>query len=179
MGYCKCTGLRQQKFIALNPRGVEPRMIGASARIQNVVLINTSCLGRGRVVDVDPRSLTAEAVEGASLALESVDHIESSHSLPASVLRVGDGIADNVLQENLEHRAGLLVDETRDTLHTTTTSETANGGLGDALDVVAKNLPVTLGAALAETLTALTTSRHFEWCFGGSPEAVFYTWSDT
>jgi hypothetical protein len=43
----------------------------------------------------------------------------------------------------------------RDTLDTTTTSETSNGGLGNTLDVVTKNLPVTLGAALAEALAAL------------------------
>jgi DNA-binding MurR/RpiR family transcriptional regulator len=65
-----------------------------------------------------------------------------------------------VLKEDLEHTAGLLVDEARDTLHTATTSEAADGGLGDALDVVAKNLAVTLSAALAETLAALSTSRH-------------------
>ena len=41
---------------------------------------------------------------------------------------------------------------TRDTLHTTSTSKTADGGLRNALDVVAKNLTVTLRAALSETL---------------------------
>ena len=69
---------------------------------------------------------------------------------------VGDGVADHVLQENLEDGAGLLVDEARDTLDTTTAGEAANGGLGDALDVVAKNLAVTLGAALAESLSAFS-----------------------
>ena len=43
----------------------------------------------------------------------------------------------------------------RDTLDTTTTSETSDGGLGNALDVVTKNLAVTLGTALAEALAAL------------------------
>ena len=43
----------------------------------------------------------------------------------------------------------------RDTLDTTTTSETSDGGLGDTLDVVTKNLSVTLGTTLAETLSAL------------------------
>jgi hypothetical protein len=43
----------------------------------------------------------------------------------------------------------------RDTLDTTTTRQTADGGLGDTLDVVAQDLAVTLGAALAETLAAL------------------------
>ena len=33
----------------------------------------------------------------------------------------------NVLQEDLEHTTGLFVDETRDTLNTTTAGETADG----------------------------------------------------
>ena len=45
----------------------------------------------------------------------------------------------------------------RDTLDTTTTRQTADGGLGDTLDVVTKNLPVALGTALAETLAAFAT----------------------
>jgi hypothetical protein len=65
-----------------------------------------------------------------------------------------------VLKEDLEHTAGLLVDEARDTLHTATTSEATDGGLGDALDVVAEDLAVTLGAALAEALAALSASGH-------------------
>jgi hypothetical protein len=43
----------------------------------------------------------------------------------------------------------------RDTLDTATASQTADGGLGDALDVVAQNLAVALGAALAEALASL------------------------
>jgi hypothetical protein len=45
----------------------------------------------------------------------------------------------------------------RDTLDTTTTSETSDSGLGNTLDVVTKNLAVTLGTALAKTLSALST----------------------
>ena len=44
----------------------------------------------------------------------------------------------------------------RDTLDTATTRQTADGGLGDTLDVVAKNLAMTLGTALAEALAALS-----------------------
>jgi hypothetical protein len=39
---------------------------------------------------------------------------------------VCDRITDNVLQEDLENTTGLLVDKTRDTFHTATTSKTAN-----------------------------------------------------
>ena len=104
--------------------------------------------------------LAAEAVEGAALALEGVYNVHGGHSLAASVLGVGHSIADDVLEEDLEDRARLLVDEARDTLHATTTRQAADGRLGDALDVVAQHLAVTLGAALAETLTALATSGH-------------------
>jgi hypothetical protein len=43
----------------------------------------------------------------------------------------------------------------RDTLDTATTSQTANRGLGDALNVVAEDLAVALGTTLAEALAAL------------------------
>lgn len=42
----------------------------------------------------------------------------------------------------------------RDTLHTTTTSETADSRLGDALDVVTQDLAMALSTALAEALSA-------------------------
>ena len=101
--------------------------------------------------------LAAEAVECAALALESIDNVHGGHGLAASVLSVGDNIADDVLEEDLEDRAGLFVDETRDTLHTATACETADGRFRDALDVVVEHLAVALGAALAETLAALAT----------------------
>ena len=64
--------------------------------------------------------LSAEAVEGAALALERVDDIHGGDGLPASVLGVGDGIADDGLKEDLENTTGLLVDEAGDALDTTT-----------------------------------------------------------
>ena len=55
--------------------------------------------------------LTAEAVQGAALALERVDDIHGGDGLAARVLGVGHGIADDVLKEDLEDTAGLLVDQ--------------------------------------------------------------------
>ena len=106
--------------------------------------------------------LTSEAVEGAALALEGVHDIHGGDGLPASVLGVGDGITDHVLKEHLEDGAGLLVDEARDALDATTTRETADGRLGDALDVITKDLAVTLGAALSESFSSFSTARHIE-----------------
>ena len=76
------------------------------------------------------------------------------------MLGVGHGVTDDVLEEDLEDTAGLLVDEAGDALDATTASETADGRLGDALDVVAQHLAVAHRAALAEPLATLTTCRH-------------------
>jgi len=119
---------------------------------------------KGRDVDGAASSLAAEAVEGASLPLEGVDDVHGGDGLPLGVLGVGDGVADHVLKEHLEHAAGLLVDEARDTLHSSAASQTTDGRLGDALDVVAQHFAVTLGAALAESLASLSTSGHVACC---------------
>lgn len=73
--------------------------------------------------------LTTETVEGAALALEGVDDVEGGDSLALGVLGVGDCVADDALEEGLEDTTRLLVDHGRDTLDTTTTGETADGGL--------------------------------------------------
>ena len=42
------------------------------------------------------------------------------------MLSIGDGVTDDVLEEDLEDTTGLLVDQTGDTLDTTTASKTTN-----------------------------------------------------
>ena len=124
-----------------------------------VVLINTDV--EARLEAGSPGCcLASEAIEGAALALEGVDHVQGRDGLAASVLGVCHRITDDVLEEDLEHTPGLLVDEARDALDATTASQAADSRLGDALDVVTKNLAVALGTALAESFTALATSRH-------------------
>ena len=110
------------------------------------------------------RSLATETVEGTALALEGVDNVEGGDSLALSVLSVCDGIADDALEEGLEDTTGLFVDHGRDTLDTATASETTDGGLGDTLDVVTKNLSVTLGTALAEALATFAAWREMLAC---------------
>ena len=104
--------------------------------------------------------LSTESVESASLTLEGVDDIHGGDGLPLGVLAIGDGVTDDVLEEDLEDSSGLLVDQSRDTLDSSTTGETTDGGLGDSLDVVTKDFAMTLGASFAESLASLSTSRH-------------------
>jgi len=106
--------------------------------------------------------LTAESVEGTSLSLQGVDDIHGGHGLPLGVLGVGDGITDDVLQEHLQDTTGLLVDQARDTLDTTTAGQTTDCRLGDTLDVITQHLPVTLGASLSQSLASFATSRHID-----------------
>ena len=105
-------------------------------------------------------SLSAEAVQSAALSLKSIHHVHGGDGLPFGVLGVGDSIADHVLQENLQHAAGLLVDQTGDTLHSATASQAADGGLGNSLDVITENFAVTLCASFAEPFSSLSSSRH-------------------
>jgi len=126
-----------------------------------VVLKNTDfCLFGIAIGLIGSEYLSSETVKGAALSLKGIDYIKSSDGLSASVLSVGHGVLDNGLQEDLEDTASLLVDETADALHTTATSQTADSGLGDALNVVTKNLAVSLGTTLSESLTTFTTARH-------------------
>ena len=104
--------------------------------------------------------LTAESVQGASLTLQGVHDVHGGHGLPLGVLGVGDGITDDVLQEHLQDSSGLFVDQTGDTLHSASASQTADGGLRDALDVVTKDFAMTLGASLSQTFASFATSRH-------------------
>ena len=110
------------------------------------------------------RGSAAEAVEGAALALERVDDVHGGDGLAAGVLRVGHGVADDVLEEDLEHAAGLLVDQPGDALHAAPPRQPPDRRLRDALDVVAEHLPVPLGAALAQALASLAAARHGFCC---------------
>ena len=118
--------------------------------------------------------LAAETVEGTALALECVDDVEGGDGLALCVLGVGDCVTNDTLEEGLEDTTCLFVDHWsllvyegvnqrtarlrtgRDTLDTTTTCETANGGLGDTLDVVSQDLTMALGTALSEAFAAFT-----------------------
>ena len=109
---------------------------------------------------LETTNLTAESVQGTSLAFQSVDDIHSGDGLSLGVLAVCDGITDDVLKEHLQYTTSLFVDETRDTLDTTTAGQTTDGWLGDTLDVITQHLTMTLGASLSKTLSSFATSRH-------------------
>lgn len=110
-------------------------------------------------------SLTAEAVQCSALPLQSVDDVHGRDGLPTSVLSIGDGVADHILQKDLEDPARLLVDQATDALDPSTAGEAADGRLGDALDVVPEDLAMTLSPALAQPFASLSPARHLSYVF--------------
>ena len=126
------------------------------------------------------KGLTSESVQGASLPLEGVDNVHGGHSLPLGVFRVGDGIPDHVLKENLQNATGLLVDQAGDTLHASTTRQSSDGWLGNTLDVVPQHLTVPLRASLSQTLASFAASSHdggSDRTDGGSAQLTLYIYS--
>ena len=120
-----------------------------------------SCLKLSLVQSDDS---TTEAVESAALSLKSVDDIESGDGLSLGVLSVGNGVADNVLEEGSEDVSGLLVDEGGDSLDTTAAGKSADGRLGDAEDGLLEGLlSVSLGADLAVAFSNFASSSHFDF----------------
>ncbi|TNN46006.1 hypothetical protein EYF80_043815 [Liparis tanakae] len=57
-------------------------------------------------------------------------------------------------------RNTLSTPRTGDPLHSAAASQTADGGLGDALDVITEDLPVALGASFPESFPAFASSAH-------------------
>jgi len=106
-------------------------------------------------------ALAAEAVQSLALALQRIDDIHGRDRFASCVLRVSDGVSDDVLEEDFEDCARLFVDAAADALHTTTAREASNGGFGDAVDIVAQHLAMALGAALAESFAAFAAPRHW------------------
>ncbi|CAH2302772.1 Hypothetical predicted protein [Pelobates cultripes] len=108
----------------------------------------------------EEKRLASETVESAALAFERVHHVHGGDRLPLGVLGVGDGIADNILQEDFEHSASLLVNEAGDSLDASSASQTADSRFSDPLDVIPEHLPVPLGTSFTEPFPSFTATRH-------------------
>jgi hypothetical protein len=98
--------------------------------------------------------LCAKSVEGSALSLESVDDVHSGDGLSSGVLGVGDGVSDDSLEEVLQDLSGVLVDEVRDSLDSTSSGESSDGGFGDALQQWSGALSsASLGSNLSDSLS--------------------------
>jgi hypothetical protein len=76
------------------------------------------------------------------------------------MLSVSHGISDDVLEKVPQHTSGFFVDISTDSLHAPSTGQPPNCGLGNALDVLAHNLSMTLGTTLSKTRPTLASPGH-------------------
>ena len=104
--------------------------------------------------------LVSESVEGATLSLESVDDVYGGDGLALGVLSVSNGVANHVLQEDLQNSASLLVDKAGDPFHAAPSCQTTNGRLRNALDVISQNLAMPLRASLSQAFSTFASTRH-------------------
>ncbi len=124
-----------------------------SYQMQNLLALRRAvCLVRKR--------LTSESVESLALSFQSIDNIHGGDSLPLGVLGVGDSITNDIFKENLENTSGFFVDETRNSLDTSSSCQSTDGGLGDTLDIITKHFTMTFGSPLSQTFASLSSSRH-------------------
>ena len=105
-------------------------------------------------------ALTAKTIQSTTLAFQSVDDVHGGDGLPLSVLSVRDGVTNDVFKEHLKDTSGFLVDQPRDALDTASASQTADGGLGDTLDVISQDLTMALSSSLSQTFASLTSTGH-------------------
>jgi hypothetical protein len=122
-----------------------------------VVLNNTIFLWKDGSTN---QSSASETIQGSSLSFQSIHHIHGRHGLASGMLSVRHSITDHILQKDLQHTSSFLVNQPADTLHSASPGQTPDSRLRDTLDVIAQDLPVTLGATLAQTLASLSTPRH-------------------
>ncbi|KAK4772128.1 hypothetical protein SAY86_013903 [Trapa natans] len=85
---------------------------------------------------INPPCLATKAVQSPALPLQGVDNVHCRDSFPASVLGVGNGVANDILQEDLEYPARLLVDQATYALDAPSAGEAADGRFGDSLNVI-------------------------------------------
>jgi hypothetical protein len=86
-----------------------PSAVECKSKVVATKLFVIKRMESGRQIQVAWQRLTTETVEGSALALEGVDNVQRGDSLALGVLSVGDGIANDTLEEGLENTAGLLV----------------------------------------------------------------------
>jgi hypothetical protein len=106
------------------------------------------------------RKLTSETVEGASLTFQSVDDVHRCHGFTFGVFRVGDGISDDIFQEHFQDSASFFVDQTGNTFHAATTSQSSDSGFRDALDVVTQDFAMTLRSSFSQSFASFTATGH-------------------
>lgn len=81
-------------------------------------------------------------VKRPPLTVQRPDNIRSADGLPLAHLNDSTNISQDMREESLQVEADLLVDGSGNAFDAAAAGQAADGGLGDALDVVTEDLSV-------------------------------------
>jgi hypothetical protein len=108
------------------------------------------------------RNLTSETVQGVALTLQGIHDVHGCDYIYSCMLGVSGRVTDTILEEDLEDSMGLFINQTRDTLDTTTMSQTMDIGLSNTLDVIMKDITMPLGASLSKSFSSFSSARNID-----------------
>jgi hypothetical protein len=73
---------------------------------------------------------------------------------------VRNSVTNNVFQKDFQHTSGFFVNQTGDSLYSTTACQPPNSRLSDSLDVISQHFPVPLRTTFTQTFTAFASTSH-------------------
>ena len=68
------------------------------------------------------------------MSLESIDDVHSSDGFSSGMLSVSHGISNDSFKEALEDLSAVVINEGRDSLDTSSSGESSDGGFGDTFN---------------------------------------------
>ena len=109
--------------------------------------------------------LASESVEGSALSFEGIDDVQSSHGFSSGVFSVGHRVSDDVFKKAFKYGSGVVVDERGDSLDSSSSRQSSDGGFGDTLNGLLVGFAgVSLGADFAHAFSSFALTGHFIIC---------------
>lgn len=101
-----------------------------------------------------------KSVQCPAISFQSIHDVLRSDGLSASVFSVGNSVSDDLLEEVFQVSAGLFIDQTRNTLASTSTTQSSNSWFRDTLNGILQHLPVTFRCTFTQSFATFATSGH-------------------
>jgi hypothetical protein len=73
---------------------------------------------------------------------------------------VRSSVTNNVFRKDFQHPSGFFVNQTRNSLYSTTVGQPPNSGLSDSLDVISQHFPVPISTTFTQTFSVFTSTSH-------------------
>lgn len=90
-------------------------------------------------------NLSSESIQSASLFLECTHNIHWSDGLSLCMFGVCHGVSDNIIQKHFQHSSDFFIDQSTDSLDSSSTRKTTDRWLSDSLDTVVQDPVMAFG----------------------------------